>query len=50
MQLEAAPGPHHIIEVANLKPTLVLGALLLLETVVVPTLLLYACNATVGGS
>ena len=40
---------HHIVEIAKLRPTLVRGALLLLETVVVPTLLLYACNRTVGG-
>ncbi|HEY7054574.1 MAG TPA: VC0807 family protein [Mycobacterium sp.] len=39
---------HHIIEIAKLKPTILRGALLLLETVVVPTLLLYACTNTVG--
>jgi hypothetical protein len=39
----------HIVEIAKLKPTLARGALLLLETVVIPTLLLYACTRTVGG-
>lgn len=39
---------HHVIEIARLKPTILRGALLLLETVVVPTLLLYACTNTVG--
>ncbi len=39
---------HHIIEIAKLRPTLMRGLLLMLETVVVPTLLLLACTATVG--
>ena len=41
---------HHVIEIAKLKPTLMRGALLLLETVAIPTLLLYACRHTVGNS
>jgi hypothetical protein len=39
---------HHIVELAKLKPTLIRGALLMLETAVIPTLLLYACTVTVG--
>ncbi|NLU83456.1 hypothetical protein HCA44_11760 [Rhodococcus sp. HNM0569] len=39
---------HHVIELGRLRPTLLRGARLLLETVVVPTLLLYACSNTVG--
>jgi hypothetical protein len=42
------PGDHHIIEIAKLKPTLIRGLLVMLETVVVPTLLLLVCTATVG--
>jgi hypothetical protein len=41
---------HHVVELAKLKPTLIRGALLLVETAVVPTLLLYACTVTVGQS
>jgi hypothetical protein len=46
----AAPEPHHhhVVELAKLKPTLIRAALLLLETAVIPTLLLYACTVTVG--
>ena len=44
----AGPHDHHIIEIAKLKPTLIRITLLMLETVVVPTLLLFACTATVG--
>jgi hypothetical protein len=50
----AGTEPHHhhtvehIVELDRLKPTLVRGALLMLETAVVPTLLLYACTVTVG--
>lgn len=39
---------HHVVELDKLKPTLIRGALLLLETAVIPTLLLYACTITVG--
>jgi hypothetical protein len=39
---------HHVVELAKLKPMLVRGALLMLETAVIPTLLLYACTVTVG--
>ncbi|WP_310964626.1 VC0807 family protein [Nocardioides terrisoli] len=39
----------HVIELGNIKPTLYSGLRLLLETVIVPTLLLYACMVTVGG-
>jgi hypothetical protein len=39
---------HHVVELAKLKPTLFRAALLLLETAVIPTLLLYACTVTVG--
>jgi hypothetical protein len=39
---------HHVVELAKLKPTLIRGALLMLETAVIPTLLLYACTITVG--
>ncbi len=38
----------HVIEMGRLRPTLVGGARILLETVIVPTLLLYACMVTVG--
>ncbi|HZQ31531.1 MAG TPA: hypothetical protein VFB19_07330 [Mycobacterium sp.] len=49
----ATPAPrisqhHHIIEIARIKPTVLRGVLLLMETVVVPTLLLYAFTNTVG--
>jgi hypothetical protein len=44
----APPHDHHVIELDRLRPTLVRGALLLLETAVIPTLLLYACTVTVG--
>lgn len=43
------PQHHHVVELAKLKPTLIRGALLMLETAVIPTLLLYACTVTVGG-
>ncbi len=39
---------HHVVEIAKLRPMLIRAALLLLETVVVPTLLLYLCANTVG--
>jgi hypothetical protein len=39
----------HVIELGNVRPALVRGGRLLLETVIVPTLLLYACVVTVGG-
>lgn len=39
----------HVIDLGHLKPTLMNGLRLLLETVVVPTLLLYVCMLTVGG-
>jgi hypothetical protein len=39
----------HVIELGHVRPTLVRGGRLLLETVIVPTLLLYACVVTVGG-
>lgn len=38
----------HVIELGDLRPTLLRGARLLLETAIVPTLLLYACMLTVG--
>lgn len=38
----------HVIELGDLRPTLLRGLRLLLETAVVPTLLLYACMLTVG--
>jgi hypothetical protein len=38
----------HVIELGDLRPTLLRGARLLLETAIVPTLLLYACMVTVG--
>lgn len=47
----AAPvGPveRHVIEVGRVRPAIVNGLRLLLETVVVPTLLLYVCMLTVG--
>ncbi|HEX3930874.1 MAG TPA: hypothetical protein VHW64_09230 [Nocardioides sp.] len=39
----------HIIELGQMRPALMRGGRLLLETVIVPTLLLYACVVTVGG-
>lgn len=39
----------HVIELGHIRPTLYSGLRLLLETAVVPTLLLYACMVTVGG-
>lgn len=49
----AQPSPvdplvEHVIELGDLRPTLVRGVRLLLETVVVPTLLLYCFMLTVG--
>lgn len=38
----------HVIQMGRLRPTLLSAARLLLETVIVPTLLLYACIETVG--
>jgi hypothetical protein len=38
----------HVIELGDLRPTLLRGLRLLLETAVVPTLLLYGCMLTVG--
>jgi hypothetical protein len=38
----------HVIELGDLRPTLLRGARLLLETAIVPTLLLYVCMLTVG--
>jgi len=37
-----------VIEMGRLRPTLISGGRLLLETVIVPTLLLYVCMQTVG--
>lgn len=42
------PLVEHVIELGDLRPTLVRGVRLLLETVVVPTLLLYCFMLTVG--
>jgi hypothetical protein len=42
------PLVEHVIELGDLRPTLLRGVRLLLETAVVPTLLLYACMLTVG--
>ena len=47
-QSTADPHDHHIIEITQLKSTLIRGAVLMVETVVVPTLLLFACISTVG--
>lgn len=38
----------HVIELGDLRPTLLRGLRLLLETAIVPTLLLYGCMVTVG--
>ncbi|HEU4568067.1 MAG TPA: VC0807 family protein [Marmoricola sp.] len=38
----------HVIELGHLKPAVAKGLRLLLETVVVPTMLLYVCMLTVG--
>lgn len=38
----------HVIELGQLRPTLVQGGRLLAETVVIPTMLLYSCLHTVG--
>jgi hypothetical protein len=38
----------HVIEMGRLRPTLLQGGRLLMETMVVPTLLLYGCMQTVG--
>ncbi|MBD0321873.1 MAG: hypothetical protein ICV72_00615 [Aldersonia sp.] len=41
--------PHHlVVEIGKLRPTLLRGLRLLLETVVVPTMLLYVCTNTIG--
>ncbi|MBO0844958.1 MAG: hypothetical protein J2P22_06025 [Nocardioides sp.] len=42
------PLVEHVIELGDLRPTLARGVRLLLETVVVPTLLLYCFMLTVG--
>jgi hypothetical protein len=42
------PLVEHVIELGDLRPTLLNGGRLLLETVIVPTLLLYAGMVTVG--
>lgn len=44
----ADPIAEHIIELGDLRPALLRGLRLLLETVVVPTLLLYCLMLTVG--
>jgi hypothetical protein len=44
----AEPLVEHVIELGDLRPTLMRGGRLLLETAVVPTLVLYACMLTVG--
>jgi hypothetical protein len=51
MSLRQAPADQlaeHVIELGDLRPTLLRGARLLLETAIVPTLLLYVCMLTVG--
>ncbi|WP_199177972.1 hypothetical protein [Mycobacterium hubeiense] len=48
MLSDRAEPEHHVVELDKLKPTLIRAALLLVETAVVPTLLLYACTVTVG--
>ncbi|HEX2283938.1 MAG TPA: VC0807 family protein [Mycobacterium sp.] len=48
MLSDGPDAAQHNVELAKLKPTLIRGALLLLETAVIPTLLLYACTITVG--
>ncbi|MGN6780932.1 MAG: hypothetical protein ACTHJH_05460, partial [Marmoricola sp.] len=46
----AAQGwAEHVIDLGQLRPTLMNGLRLLLETAVVPTLLLYGFMVTVGG-
>jgi hypothetical protein len=42
------PLVEHVIELGDLRPTLMRGLRLLLETAIVPTLLLYGCMLTVG--
>lgn len=42
------PFVEHVIELGDLRPTLMKGLRLLLETVIVPTLLLYCFMLTVG--
>jgi hypothetical protein len=44
----ADPHVEHVIDLGDLRPTLLRGVRLLLETVIVPTLLLYVCMLTVG--
>lgn len=44
----ADPFVDTVIDLGELRPTLLRGGRLLLETVVVPTLLLYVCMLTVG--
>lgn len=39
---------HMIIDLGRVRPTILRGLRLLVETVVIPTLLLYACTMTVG--
>ena len=43
------PDLSHVIELGHLKAALGRGLRLLLETVVVPSMLLYGCTLTVGG-
>lgn len=43
-----AEAVEHVIDLGHIRPTVVNGMRLLLETVIVPTLLLYACMLTVG--
>lgn len=45
-----AEHPHHhlVVDLGRIKPTILRGLRMLVETVVVPTLLLYACTITVG--
>jgi hypothetical protein len=44
----ADPIVEHVIELGDLRPTLIRGLRIMLETVVVPTLLLYCFMLTVG--
>lgn len=47
-QVHASEVASHVIELGHLKPAVANGLRLLLETVVVPTMILYVCMLTVG--
>ncbi len=47
-QVHASEAVSHVIELGHLKPAVAKGLRLLLETAIVPTMILYVCMLTVG--